>query len=393
MTRSKANEALPYWLALNRCVGTNPRLATKLLKHFGGPRAILEAGSSGYALAGVSAKARDRLSRLDWPGVELDLDWASSPDHHIVVFGQAGYPTRLAEIPDPPAVLFVAGDVNALASPQVAIVGSRASTGLGRSVARRLGQDLISFGLTVTSGLARGIDGAAQRAACEAGGPCVGVAAHGLDRIYPRSNRYLFDTVRACGALVSEFAIGTAPCGHHFPQRNRVVSGLSLGVVVVEAASRSGSLITARLAAEQGREVFAVPGPVAEGAARGCHRLLREGATLVEDAADVIDGLPGWATADLCGVSPATEVVDEVRLDPESMRVLEALEFVPLAAEEVAERARLTIERVSSILLALELQGLASFEAGSRYARAPEAQRERNRLGRVDVPVRPLSGR
>lgn len=399
----RTDDELRWWLALNRAAGANSRCFTRWLVRWGGPRPAVEALEAGRVPRRVSAGAPNHVRSTDWRGVEQDLAWAGRSGHTIVCLGQAAYPPLLAAIADPPPVLFVSGDPGALGATQVAVVGARSATTLGRSVARRLGREFAGVGLALTSGLARGIDAAAHDGACAAGGASVGVAAHGLDRTYPRAHRALFERVAGAGAVVSEFPIGTPPRRAHFPQRNRLVSGLGLGVVVVEAAARSGSLITARLAAEQGREVFAVPGAVASPMAAGCHRLLRDGAGLVETVEDVLAGLPQWAAQALRGPGrPGLQAAAPAAsqgaagagptLSRQSREVLESLDFTALSMEEVANRTGLTIEIVSSILLALEIQGLVSSEPGSRYARTPEAHCERDRLGRVDVPVRPLPG-
>ena len=220
------------------------------------------------------------------------MEWLSQPGNHVVHFQDAAYPALLKQIADPPPLLFVRGDRDYLAQPQLAIVGSRNPTHTGRALAREFAAHLASFGLTITSGLASGIDGAAHQGAIEAGGTTLAVTGTGLDRVYPARHRDLAHRVAENGALVTEFPPGTAPLAANFPRRNRLISGLSLGTLVVEAALRSGSLITARSALEQGREVFAIPGSIHNPLARGCHALIRDGAKLVESGEWVQPGDP-----------------------------------------------------------------------------------------------------
>lgn len=293
-------------------------------------------------------------------------------------------PLRLQAIPDAPAVLFVLGDPGALSAPQIAIVGSRRATPAGAGIARRLAGELAARGVVVTSGLAQGIDAAAHRGALDAGGRTVAVLGSALDRVYPAGHRSLAERIAGQGALVSEFPFGAPPAPWNFPWRNRIISGLSLGVLVVEAAARSGSLVTARLAADQGREVFAVPGSILNPLTAGCHRLLRDGAKLVERVEDVLEELPSDEREALAsgprGACPdhgesgrGPDGEGEGRRAPapgtDEAAVLERLDYEPAGVEALARRAGLTPEQVYPILLALELGGSVRRDPAGRYMR------------------------
>jgi DNA processing protein len=288
--------------------------------------------------------------------------------------GQPGYPPQLACIPDPPELLYFRGDPAVLSAPAIAIVGSRRPTPAGRATAFEFARRLASHGLVVTSGLAAGIDAAAHRGALAAGGATVAVCGTGLDRTYPEAHAALAAEIAAQGAVVSEFPPGTKPLPHHFPRRNRLISGLSLGVLVVEARHRSGSLITARLAAEQGREVFALPGSIHNPLARGCHRLIRDGARLVETVQEVVAGLQ----ADLFAALPwpvvqprETEALSAGPLDRESKILLNACGFEPVDVDILVQRTGFTAASVASMLVMLELRGEVESSAGGTYCRLP----------------------
>jgi len=294
--------------------------------------------------------------------------WLADAGHACVALGDDDYPGLLAGIPDPPPQLFVSGDVSALHLPCLAIVGSRNPTRGGERNAYEFARFLAQHGFCIVSGLAAGIDAAAHRGALDGGGRTVAFLGHGVDRVYPAANRALADAVAASGALVSEFPLGTPPMRSLFPQRNRLISGLSLGTLVVEAARQSGSLITARFAGEQGREVFAIPGSIHNPMARGCHRLIRDGAQLVESAADIAVELGALAghvldTAGAETAAPAAEPEDE-----EYVKLREHLGHDPVSVDELARRSGLTIDQVSSMLLILELGGIVEKLSGGRYA-------------------------
>src|SRR5919106_6044630 len=278
----------PYWLALHRAPGLAGAVYPALLERFGTVQGIFAAHSDELAVCGVKKATLAYLKAPDWGAVERDLAWLGHPDRHLITLADPEYPKLLREIVDPPSVLFVMGDSSLLQTPQLAIVGSRNPSSAGIETAFRFAGQLVWAGLTVTSGLAIGIDAASHRGSLAVGGGTVAVAGTGLDKVYPTCHWDLAQTIADSGAIISEFPLGTPPRAKNFPRRNRIISGLCVGTLVVEAALRSGSLITARLAAEQGREVFAIPGSIYNPLARGCHGLIRDGAVLVESLDDIL---------------------------------------------------------------------------------------------------------
>ncbi|WP_242112685.1 DNA-processing protein DprA [Luteimonas aquatica] len=356
----------------------------RLLETLGTPRAALEAGARAWRAAGLD---EGQIRALDAPAPAAQaeqqraLDWLSAPDHHLIGWHDPDYPALLRRIPGPPLALFVAGDPALLWYPLVAVVGSRSPTAGGRDNARDFSRALAEAGLGVASGLAAGVDTAAHEAALAAGAVTVAVLGSGVDVPYPRENAGLHARIAAAGAIVSEHPPGAPARREHFPSRNRLIAGLALGTLVVEAAGRSGALITARLAAEAGREVFAVPGSIHNPMARGCHRLIREGAALVEDAREVIaavgplgselgDALRGRLSAPITGAGSAgSGAVSDSRLDdPDYNRLWEALGHDPTGMDRLVERTGLTAAELSSMLLLMELEGHVVAEHG-RYSR------------------------
>jgi DNA processing protein len=314
----------------------------------------------------------------DSAGLARDRAWLAGPGRTLLPADDPRYPPQLAAVPRMPEALFVEGDPAHLARPQVAIVGSRAATAAGRETAFDFAARLSVAGFAITSGLATGIDGAAHRGALAAGGVTIAVCGTGLDRIYPPEHRELAARIAASGCLVSEFPTGTPPVPHNFPRRNRLMSGLSRGVLVVEAAARSGSLITARLAGEQGREVMAVPGSIHNPHARGCHQLIKDGAALVETVDDVLAalGVSGFAGA---AISPGsgddfTEFAPGA-LDSDAEMLLNALGFGPADLDRLVERTGLAAPSVISKLQLLELEGRVESLPGGRYGRTPRRAR------------------
>lgn len=313
----------------------------------------------------------------DAAGIERDLRWLEAPGHALVTACDPRYPAQLAAVPGYPPALFVQGDPALLSRPQIAIVGSRSATSAGREAAFEFAARLAAHGFVITSGLAVGIDAAAHRGALAAEGVTIAVCGTGLDRVYPDEHRALAAEIAATGALVSEFPTGTPPQAHNFPRRNRLMSGLARGVLVVEAAARSGSLITARLAGEQGREVMAVPGSIHNVLARGCHRLIKDGAALVETVDDIFAalGLPGVATHAISadGTRADAENPDD-RLDSGAEMLLNALGFEPADLDRLVERTGLAAHSVISTLQLLELEGRVESLAGGRYSRTSPRQ-------------------
>ncbi len=366
-------DELNCWLALARAPASN-RIKLKLLERCPSVTALFEPAAR--ALAGIPLPpALKRFFRsLDRDAVGRDRRWLATAGARVLHLGHPDYPPLLAAVDDPPAVLFVRGEVAALAMPQVAVVGSRNPTPPGREHAADFARCLTELSLSVTSGLAVGIDAAAHAGALAAGGVTVAVTGNGLDRVYPAVNANLAEAVCARGALVSEFPPGAPPRAEHFPRRNRVISGLSLGVLVVEATLKSGSLITARLAGDQGREVFALPGSIDNPLSRGCHRLIRDGAKLTESVADIVSEI---APMLLC--THESDYVPRTRDERENdcpgvnstlnRTLLRALGHDPASVDTLIDRTGLTAEEVSSILLALEMQGYVSSLPGGLYSR------------------------
>ena len=355
------------WLRLCRLPRTTNRTRLQVLRRFGGDAGAVFAAPRQQLHTAFGARpgllgAIGVAARLD---VTADLEWLNAADRHLLTIDDYRYPALLREIPDPPMVLFVRGCWRVLHRPAIAIVGSRNASPSGVLIAEHFAERFCAHRLVVVSGLATGIDAAAHRGAIDAQGDTVAVAASGLDQVYPRQHRALACAIAQQGAVVSEFPLGTAPLRRHFPQRNRIVSGLGLGTLVVEAAARSGSLITARLAGEQGREVYAVPGPIQSPLSRGCHRLLRDGAKLVESVQDVLEDLPGAV--------PAARTIAMSETDPtltaSQTQLLAAVDYTPVTVDTLVVRSGLTTAKVCSMLLEMELQGVVVGAADGTYTR------------------------
>jgi DNA processing protein len=312
--------------------------------------------------------ARAALAHPDAAALRLDLEWISATGARPVLCLEEAYPPLLAATAGAPAVLYVLGSVEALKRPQLAMVGSRRPTPTGRDIAREFAAAFVKCGLAITSGLASGIDAASHAGALEGRGATVAVLGSGLDRIYPRANIPLAERVRSAGALVSEFPPRTPPMRMNFPRRNRVISALSLGTLVVEAAWRSGALITARLAAEQGREVFAIPGSIRNPLARGCHRLIRQGAMLVEEPGQVMAELGFHIENQILENTPA-QSPPAARLDKPYEMLLDAFGFEPVTLDTLATRSGFSGDSIASMLLILELEGRIAPYPGGLYGR------------------------
>jgi DNA processing protein len=351
-----------------------------LLRSFGSIDAVVSARPAALARAGLAQETVRALHRPDEDLIRRDLDWLAQPGHDLLTWDSERYPALLRDISAPPPALYTVGDAEALWQPQVAIVGSRNPTAGGRENARAFSRALARSGFTITSGLAIGIDGSAHEAALDAGGTTVAVMGTGPDRVYPVRNRALAERIRQGGVLVSEFPPGTAARREHFPSRNRIISGLSLGVLVVEAALNSGSLITARLAAEQGREVFALPGSIHNPLATGCHRLIREGARLVETVEEILQELAPLAGRLAHSLrepleTPAAEGLEtaepdpNVVQDPDYRQLWASLGHDPLPVDTIIRRSGLTAKAVSAMLLLLELRGQVEAHPGGAFSR------------------------
>ena len=324
----------------------------------------------GAARVELAPAAREYLSASDERAVASDLEWLEASGTGIVLCTDPAYPPLLKQTAGAPAALYVQGSVPLLASPQLAMVGSRSPTPAGRSTAREFAAWFAREGFTVTSGLATGIDAASHEGALKGGGATIAVFGTGLDRVYPPENRALAERIRAHGALISELPPGSAPLPANFPQRNRIIAGLSLGTLVVEASSRSGSLITARQALDAGREVFAIPGSIHSPLSQGCHQLIRQGATLVTEAGHVTEQLGFLVQKEALTATPPA-VRGGRELDKEYEMLLDALGFEPATIDSLVARTTLPSESIASMLLILELEGRVTALPGGRYGRIP----------------------
>jgi DNA processing protein len=366
---------LAAWLRLERAGGIGPRTGRKLLQAFGGIEAIFSAGGDTLAAHLGQAQARalcappsDETQRL----IEATLRWRERPGQRVLALGEPGYPALLANIPDPPLLLYIKGRVELLAAPMLAMVGSRNASLQGRTNALAFAESLSGAGLCIVSGLALGIDAAAHEGALIGArgwsGSTVAVVGTGPDLVYPARNRALCERIAVEGCIVSEYPVGTPPLPGNFPKRNRIISGLAAGVLVVEAAAQSGSLITARQAAEQGRDVFAIPGSIHAALAKGCHILIREGAKLVDTAADVLEAM-AWSplVRNASGMAPAHARIEAV---PDgSAALLAALGHDPVEPDILLASLGMSPALLSSQLLALELAGLLERQPGGRVQR------------------------
>ncbi|MFH1217705.1 MAG: DNA-processing protein DprA [Pseudomonadota bacterium] len=360
-------------IALSFTPGLGLRSWNKLLDVFGDPGTVLGAdhGLIRRQVPGVGEKViagidKDRL-RAE---AEAEMERASRAGIRIIACGDSEYPELLSDIVDPPVLLYVKGDASLLKSPCLGIVGARASTVYGQRIAADLAGQLCRRGLTVVSGLALGIDAAAHSGALRVKGATVGVLGCGIDVVYPRQNNNLYDEIAEQGALVSEYRLGTLPEPFRFPARNRIISGISLGVVVVEAAKKSGSLITARMALEQGREVFAIPGRIDSRKSEGTHRLLQEGAKLVHSVDDILEEIAHF-------VSPASPTkkteTARVGLSAEEEKIFALIDVYPQNIDALIQQSGMTAHKVNEILLLLELKGAVEVLPGRQYQKKGES--------------------
>lgn len=356
-----ADADIAYWVGLSLIPGLGGESYRRLLREFGQPQNIYAASTA--ALTAVVSKAvADNIRRGPDLGALAPLfAWLESEQNHIVTLADADYPRALLQIPDPPPLLYVKGRLDLLNRPALAVVGSRNATPQGLMNAESFSRTLSDSGLCIVSGLALGIDAAAHRGGLDGASSSIAVVGTGLDIVYPARNHALAHELAQRAALVSELPLGTAAKAHHFPRRNRILCGLSLGCLVVEAATRSGSLITARLAAEQGREVFAIPGSIHSPLSKGCHALIKQGAKLVECASDILDEL-NWqaAPATDAGATPETVGFGDNAL-------LKVLGFDPVGIDALVERSGLTSDAVCAMLLQLELEGRVANLPGGLY--------------------------
>jgi DNA processing protein len=358
---------LDSWQRLGAAPGIGPVLFRQLVKRFGSPELVLAASIKDLCsfpnidekrATAIKAAARAPLTR-GWPSLLERLG------ARLLICEDSAYPRRLLTIYDYPPVLYIRGQLTEADEAAMAIVGSRRASPYGLKMAERFSIDLVRGGFTVVSGLARGVDSAAHRAALDAGGRTIAVLGSGIDVVYPAENRGLADRIAARGAVVSEFPPGTKPEAGHFPRRNRIISGISLGVLVIEARARSGALLTARYAADQGREVFAVPGSIDQPGSRGTHRLIQEGAKLVEDVEDILEELPP-SGIQRYGPGPAQPEED---LSEDESKILFLLTDQPVPVDDLISRSALLPSQVLAVLFSLEMKGLAQQFSGKQFVR------------------------
>ena len=346
-------------LRLHRLPELGPKRFRLLIEAFGCASKAISAPASAWRSLGLPAiSAEARRSQEIRDGASAALAWLEHPAQHLLMWDQPEYPALLAQIDDAPPLLFIAGDPGILEKPQLAVVGSRRASRPGMDTAAAFSRSLAGAGFVITSGLALGIDGAAHQAALEVGGQTIGVLGTGVENFYPQRHRRLAAAMIAQGsAVVSEFPLDAAPQAANFPRRNRIISGLSLGVLVVEASMASGSLITAKLAAEQGREVYAIPGSIHHPGAKGCHQLIREGAVLVETIEHILEGLRGWQALSQPAPIPVTHPL------------VALLHAAPQTSEGLAIASGRTLSQVLATLTELELEGQVICESGRWLAR------------------------
>ena len=383
----------PEWLTAIRAPQLGGTRLIRLIEHFGDIEGLFSAKPGQLRELGLQADTIEHLGNPDPELLEADLNWLSQSGHHLITWGSEAYPDMLSTIPSPPAALFVAGDPDTLVQPQIAVIGSRNPTAGGLDNARDFAGEIARRGFVITSGLAGGIDSASHDAALDGGGKTIAVKGTGPDRVYPASSSEWAARIFEQGALVTEFPPGTPPRRQNFPTRNRIISGLSLGVLVVEAGLNSGTLITARLGSEQGREVFAIPGSIHNPMSKGCHRLIREGVRLVETVDEIIEGITPMALEMAQSLNKRLEAkplengqsqpkmaedqssaADDMKSsgpesDPDYQRLLEKIGFDPKPVDSLVEQSGLTAREVSAMLLMLELRGTIEAHPGGAFSR------------------------
>ena len=378
--KGSMDEGLEFWLALSHVEGLGVRGAHKLISHFGSPQAAYMASLTELESSGLSAGVCQAVfTQAGLKEAEREIEEARKADCQLLAYTSEAYPPLLREIADPPLYLYVRGNVQVLSEHAVSVVGSRRPSAYGLQVARGLSRDLAERNLVIVSGLARGIDSAAHHGALEAKGKTVAVQGRGMDAIYPSENRRLSEKISESGAIISEFPLGTAPTPENFPIRNRIISGLSLGVLIVEASEYSGSLITARLATEQNREVFAVPGNITTAQSFGPNHLIKQGAKLVDQWMDIIEEFPPEVRMQLLPPGEASDqeqpaagagTLFEQSLTPEQKMVFEALRVdEALFIDAILGTVPLTQNRVLQALLELEMSGLIRQLPGKNFIR------------------------
>ncbi len=374
MAEETSQGNLNYWVALNMIQGLGVLRTKKLLERFGSLESIFRAGRAELReVEGIGRELADRV--VTWKEtVDVKKEFALAKEHgaDILTVDDEKYPQRLKEIYDPPSVLYVRGEMDGVDERAIAIVGTRHPSFYGRTITENLSKKLAMRGFIIVSGLARGIDSAAHRGALSVKGKTIAVLGCGVDKVYPPENKKLMDEIAGSGAVISEFPMGTQPDKGNFPRRNRIISGLSLGVIVVEAAKNSGSLITAGAALEQGREVFAVPGKVDSPTSYGTHRLIKDGAKLVQDVDDIIEELGMLRTSPEEGSCVETQTENRVSpdLEDDEKKVYDILSSDPCQIDVICSRTNMPASKVSSILMMLEIKGVVKQLPGKQFVRS-----------------------
>ena len=368
-----SENSIDTWLTLLHTENVGATTFHTLLDTFGSAEAALNASRQQLSGLAIKADAISALCNQEKPDIDADLNWwHAEKNHHIITLNDEHYPSGLKNLPDAPPVLYVRGDPDYLLQPQLAMVGTRNPTAAGRNTAKEFAHHLSDVGITITSGLASGIDGASHEGALRGLAGTIAVVAHGLDIVYPAQHQKLAQDISENGAVISEMPIGIQPLRGFFPRRNRLISALSLGTLVVEAAQKSGSLITARYALEQNRDVFAIPGSIHNPMARGCHQLIRQGAKLVESAEDILEDLQFPSAPDtLYPIKTGTDIHEKPkdlhkRLDPDHQKLLKCLAYEPASIDELVVSSDFNAAEVASMLLIMELEGLIVCQNG-RY--------------------------
>lgn len=359
-------ESLTHWLRLTLIPGIGGQTQRKLLSAFGLPDAVFSAGSAALRAVVGEKSAGLLLDTNNDAEIASAIAWANGEHQHIVTLADSEYPQALLETADPPTLLYVRGQLELLNQPTIAIVGTRNPTPQGLRNAQAFAATLAEAGFVVASGLALGVDAAAHRGALSVDGKTVAFIGTGIDRIYPARNRELAHEIGTDGAIVSEFPMGTPVLASNFPRRNRLISGVSRAVLVVEAATESGSLITARLAAEQGRDVYAIPGSIHSPQSRGCHQLIKQGAKLVDSAQDILEEYHGIKP---CERPIAPPVINQGTVPPSDERILDQMGYESCCLDELLIRTGMSADALSVILLQLELEGHVAMLPGNRFQR------------------------
>lgn len=362
-------EHLP-WLALKHVKGLGCVNFKRIVDYLGDPRRAFGASHGELAqIPGLENQVIEGLLNFsDWEQVKIEMSCLAEAGVKIIPYNDGNYPARLRAIPDPPPLLYMKGDLGEGMDRALAVVGSRSASEYGLKVTRRLCHGLASLGFVLVSGMARGIDGEAHEAALDAGGRTVAVLGSGVDVAYPWEHKGMYEKIIAHGAVLSEHPLGTPPLPQHFPVRNRLISGLSLGVIVVEATEKSGSLITANWAIEQGREVFAVPGQAGSSLSRGTHQLIRQGAKLVEEVPDILEEIAPQLLGQARAVERAPSPSLPPDVQPETKKIFELVQKSPLQIDDVIQSSGLSPAKVSEVLLDLEIKGYLRQLPGKRFS-------------------------